>query len=320
MNAKVDESGESWFSEGLMDADVSSRSLAGDASYSVAQFYRRFRKDVGDPPLQLRRRLLLERAAYELTRTESPISEIALRARYESFEGFSRGFRHAFGVAPRRYRALKITDYRLDPSHAVHFAPLNSTEADRQGAIAMNMIERLCGAHYLNMKLILDRCETLTDEQLDLPIENYYDPLPWMSGSQTLRTLLQHIVGTGAPWPGVPAEKVHDLSTLAGLRDALDERFPRFMSLVASHESEGLWDLTFVDAECDPPMVFSYGGWIGHVIVFENYRRIALMAALKSLGIEDLPYCDPVDYQGTLPESIAPWSLRPTVQSDLSVP
>lgn len=305
MNAKVDESGEDW-----LDANVSSRSLADDASYSVAQFYRRFRKDVGDAPLQLRQRLLLERAAYELTRTETPISEIALRARYESFEGFSRGFRNAFGIAPRRYRALGTTDYRLDASHAIHFAPLSSTEADRQGAIAMNMIERLCGAHYLNMKLILDRCETLTDEQLNRPIEHYYDPLPWMSGTQTLRTLLQHIVGTGAPWPGVSAEKEYDTSTIVGIREALDDRFPRFMALVASHESEALWDLTFVDADCDPPMVFSYGGWIGHVIVFENYRRIALMAALKALGIDDLPYCDPVDYKGTLPESIAPWSLQ----------
>jgi|GEM_PF-2033363 len=304
MNAK------DWNAEGLMGADVSSRSLAGDAAYSVAQFYRRFRMDMGEQPLHLRRRLLLERAAYELTRTEAPISEIALKARYGSFEGFSRGFRQAFGVSPRRYRTLRVTDYRLDPSHAIHFAPSNTTEADRQGAIAMNMIERLCGAHYLNMKLILDRCETLSDDQLDRPVEHYYDPLPWMEGTQTVRTLLRHIVGDGAPWPGVPAEKVHDLSTIDGLRSALDDRFPRFMSLVASHESEGLWDLTFVDADCDPPIVFSYGGWIGHVIVFENYRRIALMSALKSLGIGNLPYCDPVDYQGTLPESIAPWSIE----------
>lgn len=79
---------------------------------------------------------------------------------------------------------------------------------------------------------------------------------------------------------------------------------------IGEHEEQGLWDLTFVDSDCEPPMVFSYGGWIDHGIVFQNYRRICLMQALRDLDVQDLPYCDPIDYKGDGPQSIAPWSIR----------
>ena len=161
----------------------------------------------------------------------------------------------------------------------------------------MNMLDRVFGSHYLNMRQILDRCETLTDAQLDGPVESYYDPLPWMSSDQSIRTLLRHIIGSGGPWPGVKSEGHHDTETFAGLRAALEESYPRFMALVAQYEREGLWDLTFVDAACDPPQVFSYGGWIGHVMIFQTHRRIALLSALERLGVP-VDFLDPVDYDG----------------------
>jgi AraC-like DNA-binding protein len=286
-----------------------SQSLAREADYSVAQFYRRFKNQIGKSPIQLRRRLLLERAAFELTRTPASVSEIALRARFGSFEGFSRGFRRAFGVSPREFRKLGATDFRLEPDHRIHFGPSRVPEAQRQGVFNMNVLDRLIGSHYTSMKFVLDQCERLTEEQLDLPVEGYYDPLPWMDSVQSIRSLLKHIIGDGSPWPGVPPLRPHDTSTIAGLRSALEEAYPRTMALMADHEKEGLWDLTFVDSECDPPMVFSQGGWIGHVITFQTYRRIALMGALKKLGIDRLPYCDPIDFTGDPKTSIAPWSL-----------
>ena len=72
------------------------------------------------------------------------------------------------------------------------------------------------------------------------------------------------------------------------------------MALVAQHERDGLWNLTFVDAACDPPQVFSYGGWIGHVMLFQTHRRIALLGALERLGAP-VEFLDPVEYDGSAP-------------------
>lgn len=280
-----------------LEGETDARSLADDARYSVAQFYRRFLREVGDRPLRLRRRLLLERAAYELVQTETSVTAIAFGARFGSLEGFSRAFRRAYGVAPSRFRSLGATDCRLQPEEALHYAPLCRPEAPRQGNLSMNMLDRVFGSHHLNMRMILDRCETLTEAQLDAPVEGYYDPLPWMSSAQSIRSLLRHTIGTGSPWPGVEPETRHDPGTLAGLRRILDESYPRFMALLAQHERDGLWDLTFVDAACDPPQVFSYGGWIGHVMLFQTHRRIALLGALERLG-RPVDFLDPVDYAG----------------------
>lgn len=270
--------------------EANAEALARQASYSVAQYYRRFRKQVGERPIQLRRRLLLERAAYELTRSDAEIATIAFRAGFAAVEAFSRAFRKAFGVPPGKFRRLGATEYRLAAASKIHFAPAGFSDQPRQGELSMNVLDRLIGAHYVGMKAILDRCEGLTDDQLDRPVAGYYDPLPWMSQTQTLRTLLQHTTGASDAPVGERA--------VAGFRAALDRSFAELKESIATYERERMWDMTFVDADCDPPMVFSYGGWIGHVLVFQSYRRIACMMALSQLGISDLPFFDPVDYGG----------------------
>ena len=46
----------------------------------------------------MRRRLLLERAAWQLSRTQLPVTDISLNANYGSLEAFSRAFRKAFAI------------------------------------------------------------------------------------------------------------------------------------------------------------------------------------------------------------------------------
>ncbi|AIE87658.1 AraC family transcriptional regulator [Fimbriimonas ginsengisoli Gsoil 348] len=154
----------------------------------------------------------------------------------------------------------------------------------------MNVLDRMIGAHYEGMKQILDRCEGLTEVQLDRPVSGYYDPLAWMSQHQTLRSLLRHTTGAS----DAPVNE----QTVQLFRASLDKSYQELRETIATYEREKMWDMTFVDADCDPPMVFSYGGWIGHVLVFHNYRRIACMMALAQLGVSGLKYFDPIDFQG----------------------
>jgi AraC-like DNA-binding protein len=282
------EGGAEWARVAAERDAVSARALADEARYSVAQYYRKFRKELGETPVELRRRLRLERAAFELTRTGAPIASVAFRAGFTAAETFCRAFRRRFGVAPGQYRRLGATDYRLPAPSQIHFAPAPSGEDPQQGELSMNVIDRLLGAHYEGMKMILDRCEGLTDEELDRPVAGYYDPLPWMSQTQTLRSLLRHTTGASdAPTDGV---------SLPHFRAALEASYRELKESVATYEREKMWDLTFVDAECDPAMVFSYGGWIGHVLLFHGYRRIACLMALDQLGQPPLKFFDPIDF------------------------
>ena len=50
------------------------------------------------------------------------------------------------------------------------------------------------------------------------------------------------------------------------------------VQVIRTVERDRSWDLTFVDAVCEPPEVFSYGGVIGHVLTNNAYRRFALVS------------------------------------------
>ena len=62
-------------------------------------------------------------------------------------------------------------------------------------------------------------------------------------------------------------------------------RAARFRDLVLTPISEGRADETFVDAVCDPPETFSYGGVLAHVLTFSAVRRTMAIGALESAGV-----------------------------------
>lgn len=89
--------------EGLDDA-LDLDALARSAALSPLHFHRVFRGMVGETPLELHRRLRLERAAQRLARSDAPITEIAFHAGYETHESFTRAFRARYGASPRDLR------------------------------------------------------------------------------------------------------------------------------------------------------------------------------------------------------------------------
>ena len=79
-----------------LDQEQDANGLARHAYRSRTQFYRLFRAMVEETPVAMRRRLLLERAAWQLSRTQLSVTEIGLNANYGSLEAFTRAFRKAF--------------------------------------------------------------------------------------------------------------------------------------------------------------------------------------------------------------------------------
>src|SRR4051794_30063687 len=81
-----------------LDANYSTGEMSRRVYRSRTQFHRLFRALIDETPAAMRRRLLLERAAYYLRNTRLHVTEIALDANYNSLEAFTRAFRKAFHV------------------------------------------------------------------------------------------------------------------------------------------------------------------------------------------------------------------------------
>lgn len=78
--------------------------LARSAALSPLHFHRIFRGMLGETPLEVHRRLRLERAAFRLLHGDTGVTAIAFDSGYESHEAFTRAFRAAYGTPPSAFR------------------------------------------------------------------------------------------------------------------------------------------------------------------------------------------------------------------------
>src|SRR5580692_4231665 len=118
-----------------IDGDAATASLPRRAFHSRTNFYRLFRALIEESPGAMRRRLLLERSAYQLGRTRLPVTDIALEALYGSLEAFTRAFRRAFGISPSLYRRMGATHSRLPACNGIHFCASGSHSKGESGIV-----------------------------------------------------------------------------------------------------------------------------------------------------------------------------------------
>ena len=106
---------------GLVEDNRTLDDMAGGAYASPFHFSRRLSRDAGEPPVAMRRRVMLERAAWQL-RQGSSVTDAAFAAGYDSVEGFSRAFARAYVellsaiTGPRR-----AGDHWLPAPYGIHF-------------------------------------------------------------------------------------------------------------------------------------------------------------------------------------------------------
>lgn len=86
-------------------------------------------------------------------------------------------------------------------------------------------------------------------------------------------------------------------TTISAMRGRLAQVGPEFQTIVRGVRERGDWDNAFIDAQCDPPEMFTYAGAIAHVITFSAHRRELAIGAMRSLGIQDLGYGDPIEWE-----------------------
>lgn len=106
---------------GNLDEALDLETLAHGACLSPFHFHRVFRGMTGETPLELIRRLRMERAAWRLIRSESAVTEVAFDAGYETHEAFTRAFRASYSTSPSGFRHRKHPRIELAATCGVHF-------------------------------------------------------------------------------------------------------------------------------------------------------------------------------------------------------
>src|ERR1041385_6403195 len=261
-----------------LETQAKTQDLARQAYQSRTQFHRLFRTVVEETPAAMRRRLLLERAAYQLGHTERSVTGIALDANYGSLEAFTRAFRKAFRISPSLYRRMRDPHFHLPAFNKIHFcSPGSSTKGGRD----MDLFDRFAGNDSWHTRRLLEYAGPLTEEQLDRPLPTVVELLPWRESNKTLRQLLENIIFTKEVWTAAlsgtdmdmngPTKSQRSPTAMLQRLERTDADLHRIFSDVRNRSA---WDDTFVDALCEPAETFTFGGMFAHVITVNAHRQI----------------------------------------------
>ncbi|MGA8028942.1 MAG: AraC family transcriptional regulator [Bryobacteraceae bacterium] len=285
-----------------LDQEQDAKGLARHAYRSRTQFYRVFRAMIEETPVAMRRRLLLERAAWQLSHTQLSVTVIGLDANYGSLEAFTRAFRKAFKVSPSLYRRMGVTYTHLHTMNGIHHY---SGRDDTKGTDrSMDLFDIFSGQESWHTRRLLELAKTLNDEQLDRPLKNQMKVFPWDGPDRSLRQILDRMVQTKEVWAAAltggsmplldnaPPEDRTPSAMLARMNKA-DAAFHTVLTDVRNRSA---WEDTFVDALCEPPETFTFGGMFADVITFNAHRRMLAIDALQRLGAKVEGCGSPIEY------------------------
>jgi AraC family transcriptional regulator len=288
-----------------LDQEQDARDLARHAYLSRTQFYRLFRAMIEESPVAMRRRLLLERAAWQLSHTQLSVTETGLNAGYGSLEAFTRAFRKAFCVSPSLYRRIGATYSHLHATNGIHHHSGNDIKGIGK---FMDLFDIFSGQESWHTQRLLELAKTLNDDQLDRPLQNQVMVFPWNGPDQSLRQILDRMVQTKEAWaaaltggamPAFDSAPQTD-RTPSAMLERLDRADADFHGVLTDVRNRSAWDDTFVDALCEPPETFTFGGIFADVITCNAYRRMLAMDALRHLGAKVEGFGSPIDYVASL--------------------
>lgn len=249
--------------------------MAGGAFASPYHFSRQLSRAAGEPPVAMRRRVMLERAAWQL-RSGASVTETAFAAGYESVEGFGRAFQRAYGEPPSAVTGAPGRHW-LPAPNGIHFHPPTSLWVEGGPRSSAGVVTELMVAHDLDDTRELLELAKATEpgpELLGLLAELVTSREAWLAAIE------------GAELPEPPERAV------PALLERHDAVAPRWLAVVRDIDRRGAWDDRLVDALCEPPESFVLGSVLAHVLTYAAHRRLE---ARRLLGSE-WPEGDPITW------------------------
>jgi AraC-like DNA-binding protein len=274
--------------DAVVDVDNTGVGEMARSSYvSEFHFSREVRRLTGEPPAALRRRVMLERAAWRLQRGEG-VADVAVAEGWSSAEVFSRAFRRAFGVPPSRAGDV---GFRLAAPNGVHFHPPHSLWCDGDGDAGS-------GPDVSQFMLVHDVADTayliglagqLTETQWQQEISPGQVVLDWDGPEPSVAAVLGATVWTKEVWLATIEGRDFPSRTTPPTPAKLAERHDvigkLWTAIISEYSAAGRLADTVIDALCDPPESFQLYGIVAHVLTYSAQRRGIARAMLARHGV-----------------------------------
>lgn len=269
----------------LDDEHHSLTDMAGGAFSSPYHFTRRLSREAGEPPVAMRRRVMLERAAWQL-RQGASVTDAAFGAGYESVEGFSRAFARAYGHLPSERGGDGST--WLPAPNGIHFHPPTSLWVHTGERTMSQPIDQLIHHDLDDTRALLDLAKELPEDAYRAKVRPGQQVLGFDGPDESVAAVLTHQVFTKEVWLAAiegedfPEARDDDPGGLIERHDAVSGRW---LSMVRDVERRDAWDDRIVDALCDPPESFVLGSILAHVLSFGAARRQLARTMLRDHGL-----------------------------------
>lgn len=270
----------------LDDDNHTLEDMAGDAYSSPYHFSRQLSRGAGEPPVAMKRRVLLERSAWQL-RHGATVTDTAFAAGYESVEGFSRAFTRAYGHPPSL--ATQSASHWLPAPNGIHFHPPTSLWVSAQEG-SMNPVTEQLVAHDLDdTSALLELAKQLPDPDYRRPHLPDNTVLLFDGPDDSLASVLTHLVFSKEVWLAAiegtdfPPDQADDVATLI---ERHDTAAARWLAAVRDIDRRGAWDDRIVDALCEPPESFVLSSVVAHVLTYSIHRRQLARQLLRAGGVE----------------------------------
>lgn len=269
--------------------------MADGAFASPYHFSRLLSRDVGEAPVALRRRVMLERAAWRL-RGGATVTETAWEAGYESLEGFSRAFTRVYGHPPSADTDAHVW---LPAPNGIHFHPptslwVHSTEQ------TMNPVTDQLVRHDLDdVRELIKHAKALSVEDWSAVRMPGHQVAAWEGPEESIAAVLERAVFAKEVWlaaiEGTDFPVVDHAADPVSLLARQDAVAGRWLAVVRDIDRRGAWDDQIIDALCDPPESFVLSSIVTHVLTFSAYRRQLSRIWLRTAGV-DLDDGDPINW------------------------
>lgn len=286
--------------DSLDEPRVDGRALARRAHFSRDHLDRLLAAATGESPVALRRRLLLERAAWELRIGAATPTEAAAAAAYGSLAAFSRAFARAHGVPPSAF-SDSGRPIELDAPSGIHFHPPAGLliPGAREPHFRRDLTDRMVSHHLDRVRELLEAAATVPAAELERPMRPGFVAV-WFEGEEASAALMaERLVYTLEVWVAAIAGEPAPHAGADDLLRRLEGASRAFARIARRIRDSGAWDDAFVDALCEPPQSFTYGGVLAHVLSYGAVRRETLAGVLAELGARVPTSGDPIEWEAT---------------------
>jgi AraC-like DNA-binding protein len=270
--------------------------MAGGAFASPFHFSRQLSAGAGEPPVAMRRRVMLERAAWQL-RQGTSVTAAAFEAGYDSVEGFSRAYARAYGEPPSRSLGQPSAgSHWLPAPNGIHFHPPTSLWVHSGERTMTQPLDILVDHDLDDTRDLIDRAKQLSDSDYRRELRSAV--LTWQGPETSVAVVLDRLLYDREVWlaailgEDLPPARRDDP---AALLERYDEVAPRWLETVRDVDRRGAWDDRIVDALCEPPESFVLGSILAHVLTFSLHRRLGVRAMFAELGVE-VDEGDPINW------------------------